>query len=319
MTCYLIVGATGFLGSHFIRSLDNHDHFWITSRSADSATKRIQSLGHAAHFDGVLEWDPCSGPPPDSAFDGIDTLVNFAGESVAKGRWTKNKKRRIRESRVLATTHLVQGLLTANHSVQTYLSISAVGYYGFPGDVDLPESSEPGTDFLSRVVIDWEAPLTQLKDDAIRVLTARVGVVLGRTEGALPQMLLPFRLFIGGRLGNGQQWVPWIHADDCIDAFRFLIDSEQLEGVFNITGPTPATNKQLTRAIASALNRPAIIPMPGPVLRLIIGEFARVLLESQKAIPERLLEAGFRFQYPTLGDAIGNLLGDESCHATGTD
>jgi len=310
MTCYLIVGATGFLGSHFIRSLGQNDQFFVLSRNKSFAAKRIRSLKPSAEFRGTIQWDPCSGPPPERVFDGVNTLVNFTGESVAKGRWTANKKRRIRDSRVLATTHLVQGLLTADHTVTTYLSISAVGYYGFPGDVELTESSNSGTDFLSKVVIDWEAPLTQLNSDVIRVLTARVGVVLGRDEGALPQMLRPFRFFVGGRLGSGKQWVPWIHIADCVSSLRFLIDSKQPAGVYNITGPTPTTNRQLTTAIAKALHRPAIFPMPGPILRILLGGFAEVLLESQKAIPKRLLESGFRFQHPTVEDAIQDLLGD---------
>ncbi|MBT4695013.1 MAG: TIGR01777 family protein, partial [Planctomycetaceae bacterium] len=242
------------------------------------------------------------------AFDTIDTLVNFSGESVAVGRWTESKKRRIYDSRVKGTQNLTNFLLHGHHNIKTFMSCSAVGYYGFPGDDELTELSAAGSDFLSTVVQAWEAPLTELEHTDIRVITPRLGVPLGLRGGAFPQMIRPFRMFVGGRIGSGKQWVPWIHIGDCIAVLTFLLDDTSCSGIYNVVAPQSATNNQLTRAIAKATNRPALFPVPAFMLGIILGGFAKVLLESQRVIPQRLNEASFKFTYSNIEAAVSNLL-----------
>jgi|TARA_B110000495_G_C23022015_1_gene606500 uncharacterized protein (TIGR01777 family) len=308
MTSYLISGATGFVGTNFLLNLTGEDQFRVLSRNSAKAAKQCKALDCQANFLGAVEWDPESGDPPPQAFDTIDTLVNFSGESVAAGRWTESKKKRIYDSRVKGTQNLTNFLLQGPHNVKMFMSCSAVGYYGFPGDDELTELSAPGSDFLSTVVQAWEAPLTELEHTDIRVVTTRLGVPLGLNGGALPQMVRPFKMFVGGRIGSGKQWVPWIHINDCIAALAFLIDDISCSGIYNIVAPQPATNNQITEAIAKSIKRPAMFPVPAFVLNILLGEFAEVLLNSQKVVPQRLTEASFKFTHNTIDTAVSNLL-----------
>lgn len=308
MTCFLISGATGFVGTNFLLNLTSEDQFRVLSRNPLNAAKHCKSLDSDAEFLGAVEWEPTDSRPPTQAFEAIDTLVNFSGESVATGRWTEAKKRRIYDSRVNGTQNLTNFLLQGSHNVDTFLSCSAVGYYGFPGDVELTELSAPGADFLSTVVQAWEEPLTELEHTDIRVITTRLGVPLGHDGGAFPQMVRPFRMFVGGRIGSGTQWVPWIHINDCVAALAFLIADTNRSGVYNIVAPQSSTNNQLTAAIAKSLHRPAIFPVPAFMLRILLGGFSEVLLESQKVVPQRLTDAAFEFTYSTIETAVSNLL-----------
>ncbi len=308
MTCFLISGATGFVGTNFLLNLTNEDQYRVLSRNPSNAAKHCKSLTCEAEFLGAVEWEPTAGDPPAQAFEAIDTLVNLSGESVAKGRWTEAKKKRIYDSRVSGTQNLTNFLLQGSHNIDTFLSCSAVGYYGFPGDDELTELSAPGSDFLSTVVQAWEAPLTELEHTDIRVITTRLGVPLGLDGGALPQMVRPFRMFVGGRIGSGTQWVPWIHINDCIAALAFLIADTSCSGIYNIVAPQSSTNNQLTAAIAKSIHRPSIFPVPAFMLRILLGGFANVLLQSQKVVPQRLTEASFKFTYSTIETAISNLL-----------
>jgi len=308
MTCFLISGATGFVGTNFLLKLTSDDQFRVLSRNPASAAKHCKSIDCEAEFLGAVEWEPTHDEPPPQAFDTIDTLVNFSGESVAAGRWTESKKKRIYDSRVKGTQHLTDFLLQGSHNISTFMSCSAVGYYGFPGNDELTELSAAGSDFLSTVVQAWEAPLTELEHTDIRVITTRLGVPLGLDGGAFPQMVKPFKMFVGGRIGSGEQWVPWIHINDCVAALIFLIDDPSCSGIYNVVAPQSATNKQLTAAIAKSINRPAMFPVPGFMLALLLGGFAEVLLESQKVIPQRLNEASFKFTHSNIETAISNLL-----------
>lgn len=308
MTCYLISGATGFVGTNFLLNLTAKDQFRVLSRNSAKAAKQCKSLDCPADFLGAVEWDPTSDTPPPQAFDTIDTLVNFSGESVAAGRWTESKKKRIYDSRVNGTQNLTNFLLQERHNVKMFMSCSAVGYYGFPGEDELTELSASGSDFLSKVVQAWEAPLTELEHTDIRVVTTRLGVPLGLDGGALPQMVRPFKMFVGGRIGSGEQWVPWIHINDCIAALAFLIADTSCSGIYNIVAPQPATNNQITSAIAKSIRRPAMFPVPAFALNILLGAFSEVLLKSQKVIPQRLNEASFEFTHTTIETAISNLL-----------
>jgi len=308
MTCYLISGATGFIGTNFLRQLTGDDQFRVLSRAPANAAKHCKSIDSPAEFLGVVRWEPTDDVLPPQAFDTIDTLVNFSGESVAKGRWTTSKKQRIYDSRVKGTQNLTNFLLRGDHNIKTFMSCSAVGYYGFPGDDELTELSAPGSDFLSTVVQAWEAPLTDLEHTDIRVITPRLGVPLGLDGGAFPQMIRPFRMFVGGRIGSGKQWVPWIHVNDCIAALIFLINDKSCSGIYNVVAPQSTTNVLLTAAIAKSLKRPAFFPVPAIILGVLLGGFAEVLLESQKVIPQRLLDASFKFTHSTIETAVSNLL-----------
>ena len=308
MTCYLISGATGFVGTNFLLNLTSEDQYRVLSRNPSTAAKHCKALDCAAEFLGAVEWEPTIGNPPTQAFETIDTLVNFSGESVATGRWTETKKKRIYASRVNGTQNLTNFLLQGSHNVDTFLSCSAVGYYGFQGDDELTELSAAGSDFLSTVVQAWEAPLGELEHTDIRVITTRLGVPLGLDGGAFPQMVRPFRMFVGGRIGSGTQWIPWIHINDCIAALAFLITDTRCSGIYNIVAPQSSTNNQLTAAIAKSLRKPAIFPVPAFMLRLIVGGFSEVLLESQKVVPQRLTDAAFQFTYSTIETAVSSLL-----------
>ena len=308
MTCFLISGATGFVGTNFLLNLTREDQFRVLSRNPSNAAKHCKSLDCEAEFLGAVEWEPTAGDPPTQSFEAITTLVNFSGEAVAEGRWTEAKKKRIYDSRVNGTQNLTNFLLRGSHNIDTFLSCSAVGYYGFPGDDELTELSAPGADFLSTVVQAWEAPLTELEHTDIRVITTRLGVPLGLDGGAFPQMVRPFRMFVGGRIGSGTQWVPWIHINDCIAALAFLIADTSCSGVYNIVAPQSSTNNQLTAAIAKSLHKPAIFPVPAFMLRILLGGFSEVLLESQKVVPQRLTDAAFEFTYSTIETAVSNLL-----------
>jgi uncharacterized protein (TIGR01777 family) len=240
-----------------------------------------------------------SGVQPQN-FEACGAVVHLAGEPVAQ-RWTAASKEKIRSSRIDGTRAVVDAMARAN--VPVLISASAIGIYGSRRDELLTESSPPGDDFLSRVAVEWEQEADRFTG---RVLKLRISVVLGRDGGALPKMLLPFRLGVGGRIGTGAQWMSWIHIDDLIAMILFALQSN-VAGVYNACAPAPVTNAQFTRELARALHRPALFPVPEFALKLLLGEMATVVLASQRVIPQAPLAAGFNFQYPDLPAALSNL------------
>ncbi|MGD2115570.1 MAG: TIGR01777 family oxidoreductase, partial [Acidobacteriota bacterium] len=240
--------------------------------------------------------------------EGARAVVNLAGESVAGGRWTASRKRRIRESRLASTRAVCRAIERASERPEVLLQGSAVGFYGpREGDGRLTEDSGPGDDFLARVTIDWEAASRPVEEIGVRRCLLRTGVVLSTAGGALPQMALPFKLFAGGPAGDGSQWVPWIHLRDEVLAIRFLLETAAARGPFNLTAPEPVTNRELSRALGAALGRPSLLRAPSFALRLALGEMAEVVLEGQRAVPERLLAAGFEFEFPDVRTALADL------------
>jgi uncharacterized protein (TIGR01777 family) len=236
-------------------------------------------------------------------------VFNLAGDPVASGRWTAAKKARIRDSRVLGTRNLVAALAKLEQRPRVLVSASAVGYYGDRGDETLDEQSPPGSDFLAEVCAAWEREAAVARELGIRVVPIRIGVVLGRGGGALAKMLLPFRLGVGSPLGSGNQYMPWIHLDDLVDLMLFAADRETVVGPLNGTAPHPATNRQFTYALGRAVGRPTFLPaVPGVALKLLAGEFAEVLLASQRAMPQAALAAGYAFRYPALEAALQAIL-----------
>ncbi|HEY2147070.1 MAG TPA: TIGR01777 family oxidoreductase [Pirellulales bacterium] len=295
----LVTGATGFIGRRLLERLENPV---VLSREPDRAMKSLSQFRITA-----AAWDPMLGPPAADVFDGIDVVFHLAGEPIAAGRWTKARKQRICDSRVIGTKHLVDGLAKLDHRPRVLVSSSAVGYYGSRGDEALIESSVPGDDFLADVCVAWEKAALEAERLGMRVALSRTGVVLGH-GGALEQMLKPFKLGVGGRLGNGRQWMPWIHLDDLVGLLLFAAEREDIRGPFNGVAPTSITNRQFTRALAHALHRPAVLPAPYFGIRLALGEFASVLFASQRVIPQAATNAGFQFQYSQIEAAVGQIL-----------
>jgi hypothetical protein len=239
--------------------------------------------------------------------EGCGAVVHLAGEPVAQ-RWTAAAQQRIRSSRVDGTRQLVQALAALEARPAVLISASAIGYYGSRGDEALTESSPPATDFLGEVAVEWEREAKAAEALGIRVAMLRFGVILGRDGGALKKMLPPFKLGIGGRIGNGRQWMSWIHIDDIVRLIAFAIANESVRGPMNAVAPNPVTNAQFTRVLARALHRPAIFPVPLFVLKILFGQMAEILYASQRVIPEAAAREGFEFKFAELSAALRDLL-----------
>jgi uncharacterized protein (TIGR01777 family) len=293
----MVTGATGFIGPHILKLLDRPI---VLARNPAKANHEL-----AEFHPVVFNWDPMRDPAPLAAFDGVEAVIHLAGEGVASGRWTAEKKRLIRESRVQGTRHLVQTLAKLDQKPKVLVCASATGIYGNRGDDILDESAPAVSDFLAEVCASWEREAQAATKLGIRVVSIRTGIVLGREGGALKKMLLPFKLGAGGRLGNGRQWMPWIHVDDLAALYLRAAADPQLAGPVNGSAPNPVTNREFTKQLAAELHRPAILPAPYLGLRIVFGEFAKVLFDSQRAIPKAALTHGFDFRYPELAMAMG--------------
>jgi uncharacterized protein len=297
----LINGATGLIGTALCRLLDSGDHQIVAlSRSS----------GNAAGLPAIetYQWDPQTGPPPGAAFDGIDAVVNLAGEPLDAHRWTDEQKKRIRDSRIITTRNLVEGLGSTDRKPAVFVSGSAVGFYGDRGNVELDETSAAGSGFMSEVCQDWEREGSRAAELGIRVVHVRTGVVFSAEGGALKKMLTPFKLGLGGRLGSGEQWFPWIHIEDIAGIFRHSIVTSSFGGPINAVAPEAVTNAEFTRELARALHRPAFMPVPETALRVLMGEMAEVLFASQRVVPKAALASGYQFRYPQLTPALADLL-----------
>ncbi len=296
----LVTGATGFVGPRLLRLLDGPV---VLSRNPARAKASLGTLAGQ-----IVPWDPMQGPPPPHVFEGIDVVLHLAGESVAEGRWTAAQKAKIRDSRVVGTRHLVQGISQASARPKTLVSASAVGYYGDRGEEELTEAAPPAHDFLADVCVEWEREAMAAEQHGVRVVTARTGIVLGAGGGALAKMLTPFKLGGGGPLGNGRQWMPWIHVADLARLYLHAAEAESIRGAMNSVAPHPVRNSEFTKALARQLHRPAFMPAPYFGLRLLFGEFAKVLFASQRVIPQVALDTGFAFQYPEIAAALREIL-----------
>lgn len=298
----LMTGATGLIGRRLCQSLTDDGHtVAAVSRSS------IKPAGLAvAQFH---QWDPQSGPPSPAVLNGIDGIVNLAGEPLDARRWSDEQKKLIRDSRVVTTRNLVEGLRSVDRKPGVLVSGSAVGFYGDRGDEQLEETSPPGRGFMSDVCQEWEREAGRATEAGIRVVQVRTGVVLSAKGGALQKMLAPFKLGLGGPLGSGRQWFPWIHEDDIVGIFRHSIATSSLSGPVNGVGPQPITNREFTRELARALHRPAFLPVPEMALKVLMGEMAEVAFGSQRVVPKVALASGYEFQYSRLAVALANVLG----------
>jgi uncharacterized protein (TIGR01777 family) len=258
----------------------------------------------------TIGWDPDEGRIDAPALEGLDAVVHLAGEGIGEHRWTTEQKRRIRESRTKGTAALAGAVASREHKPKVLVSGSAVGYYGDRGDEPLTEDSKPGTGFLPEICAAWEAETRPASDAGIRTVILRTGIVLAPQGGALKQMLLPFRLGLGGRQGSGKQWMSWIAIDDHVAAMRAAIDDERLRGPILLTAPNPVTNADFAHALGHVLHRPTVLPTPMLPLKLRYGSelVDTLLLSGQRATPTRLEAVGFRFEYPVLEPALESLL-----------
>ncbi len=295
----VITGATGLVGRALVRRLAAPI---VLTRSPERA---------ASSLPGVVarRWDPEAEPAPGEALAGADVVFHLAGEPIAAGRWTAERRRRIRDSRVIGTRRLVEGLGALDRRPAVLVSASAVGYYGDRGDEVLDERAAPGDGFLAEICAEWEAAAAAAVELGIRVVCARIGMVLAPGGGALAAMLTPFRLGLGGRLGGGRQWMSWVHVDDVAGLWLHAARTESLRGPMNAVGPAPVTNADFTRALAGALHRPALLPVPSLALRTAFGDLAEVLTASQRVLPVVAQGSGYSFEHPTLSGALAAALG----------
>jgi uncharacterized protein (TIGR01777 family) len=235
-------------------------------------------------------------------------VINLAGASIFT-RWTKSNKKMILDSRVLTTRNLVSAIKNAQGKKPLLLSTSAIGYYGFHGDEELGEESPSGDDFLATVSQEWEAAALEAEPLGARVVILRFGIVLGRDGGALKQMMPMFKRYLGSPLGSGEQWFSWIHEKDLADIYAFLMDQERLGGPVNCTAPYPVRNRELTGALGEALKKPVFMPaVPGFMMKVVMGEFGSMLLKGQRVLPKKLMELGFKFQFPEIREALNDLV-----------
>ena len=298
MTTVLVSGARGLIGSALVRGL----------LAAGDRVIRLTRTGGAAAADEV-GWDPSAGRIDAARLDGIDAVVHLAGESIAQARWTAARKARIWRSRVDGTMLLARALANLADPPSTMICASAVGYYGDRGDEILREESGPGTGFLADLCREWEAAAEPARARGIRVAHLRTGTVLSRDGGALSRLLPVFRLGLGGAIGSGRQYMSWIALADAIEAIRHVLARDELAGPVNLVSPHPVTNREFTRALGRAVRRPAVLPVPAWMLRLLFGDLAdETLLASTRAEPARLLGTGYAFRLPSLGGALTALL-----------
>lgn len=291
----VIAGGTGFIGSALCARL---------SERGDSLTLLSRSPRPAAASADWVQWDPSSARNLKEIVEGADGVINLAGEPIAARRWTPAQKERIRQSRIASTRALVGAIAETRSPPKFLINASAVGYYGARGGEPITEEAPPGADFLARVCVEWEGEAKKAEEHGVRVACVRTGIVLGRGGGALAKMVPPFKLFVGGPLGDGRQWVPWIQIEDEIGLILFLIEHEAASGPFNATAPNPVTMKEFARALGRALKRPSWAPVPAFALRLLLGEMAEMLLGGQRALPARAQALGYTFRYPTIHEAL---------------
>lgn len=297
----LVTGATGFIGPRLLKHLNQPV---VLSRNAAKAVTELANFHVTAY-----QWDPAREPAPAKAFEGVDAVFHLAGDPVAEGRWTAAKKARLRDSRIIGTRNLIQTLSELKAKPKVLVSASAVGYYGDRGEEILDESAEPRGDFLGELCQAWERESNEAEKLGIRVVTIRVGIVLGEKGGALARMLLPFYCGLGAPLGSGKQFMPWIHIEDLVRMMLFAAENENVRGALNGVAPNPVTNRKFTKTLGKVLSRPTIFPpVPGFMLSLMFGEFGQILLHSQRVVPKKSLDAGFQFQFAELEPALRNVL-----------
>ncbi len=294
----LVTGASGLVGGELVPTLEAKGHsVYKISRSAAKSENEIQ-------------WDAYEGFPESekAKLENSDAVIHLAGENIAEN-WTDEKKRKLRDSRVKGTRTLVDNLRKTAKPPKIFICASAIGFYGTRGDETLTEESAKGEGFLPEICDEWEIEAGKATDFADKVVMPRIGVVLAKNGGALEKMMTPFKIGVGGKVGSGEQWMSWIAIDDLVRIFHFVLENDTLDDAVNATAPNPAKNKDFTDTFGDVLNRPTIMPIPAFAIKALYGEMGeRLLLEGQKVLPKKLLDAGFEFKFPNLKEAIAHVL-----------
>ncbi len=297
----IVAAGTGFIGKALVNRLHHEEHSVIV------LTRNPAKI--EPHTKNVITeiWDSATLSDWARHFDGADAIVNLTGELIAGKRWSKQQKEIILKSRVQSTNILVEAIRQTSRKPSVLINISGVGFYGNVPSGDVPETFPNGNDFLAHVCNEWEKAALKAHALGVRVVIPRLGVVIGKNGGALPRLMLPFKLFSGGYLGSGKQWFPWIHLDDVVKAIVFAIKNPSLSGPVNVVAPEAVTLKTFCEVLGKIMHRPSWTFVPSFVLRLALGEMADMLLTGQRAIPKKLLNAGFTFRYPTLEHALNSI------------
>jgi uncharacterized protein (TIGR01777 family) len=306
MSRVIVTGGTGFIGRRLTQRLVEKGYEVIClTRNVD----RAREEGEGGIRIKLVRWDAKSAVGWGGYAEGASAIVNLAGESLASGRWNKKRRRRILQSRLRAGKAVADAVKSARKKPSAVIQASAIGFYGNRGDEELDENSTSGTGFLPQVTRKWEKATADVEANGVRRSVIRTGLVLGEKGGALPRLALPFRFFLGGPLGSGQQWISWIHIEDEVKAIIYLMEHPALAGVFNLTAPHPLRNRDFSKKLGMVLKRPSWMPVPGFLLRLIFGQKAEeTILSGQKVMPVRLVEAGYEFVFPEAGNALADIL-----------
>ncbi len=293
----LISGASGLVGKVLVERLKKDGH------------EVLRLVRQPSQEKDTVSWSPKKGVVDRSNVDGIEAVVHLAGESIANKRWSEDQKQEMQDSRLRGTLNLSQILESFQPRPHTLISASAVGFYGNRGDELLEENSGNGTGFLAGLCKQWEESTLTAEEAGIRVAHLRIGIILSQEGGALKKMLPPFKLGLGGRIGNGRQYMSWIHLDDVVEAILHILHHKEIKGPVNVVGPSPETNRDFTRALGAALGRPSLFPFPAFAAKLVLGELAdELLLASTRVQPKVLLDSGFKFRHPTLAGALSDVL-----------
>jgi uncharacterized protein (TIGR01777 family) len=307
----VIAGGTGFLGSPLAEAYaeESHDVRVLTRGLPAGESRHDPGTGVPGITRVGWRADGESGPWADAIHD-ADAVINLAGESIANGRWTPQRKALLRDSRVLATKSLSAAINASKTPPRVFVSGSAVGYYGPSGDEPKSEESPPGDDFLAHLCVDWEQEARRAERAGTRLVLLRTGLVMERSGGALAKMFPPFRFFVGGRIGSGRQYMSWIHRLDWLEMVRWIVETPHVSGPVNATAPHPVTNRHFARALGRALRRPSLVPASGFALKIILGEMANSLVTGQRVLPARAQALAFHFRYPEIEQAFRGIFED---------
>lgn len=304
----IIAGGTGLIGRPLVSTLigDGHD-IVVLSRNPDQYRAILPEKV------SLVLWDAQSAGKWSQEVDGADAIINLAGDNLAgdnflPGRWTEQKKRRVRESRIKAGAAIVEAVQAVKNKPQLLIQSSAVGYYGPYRDEIITEKTPPGEDFLSLLCVEWEASSAEVESLGVRRAVIRTGLVLTPDGGPLAREILLFKLYAGGYFGDGKQWWPWIHMDDVVRAIQFLLEDSQAKGPFNLSAPNPVTNRDFGQIMGKVMGKPALVPVPRFALNIVVGEVATIVADGQRAVPEKLIDQGFTFRFTELEPALRDLL-----------
>ncbi|ODG89918.1 MULTISPECIES: TIGR01777 family oxidoreductase [Bacillaceae] len=290
----LLTGGTGFIGSQLINEFIRHEfQCYIVTRNIRTSSNP---------FITYINWDQLTS---NSFGESIDVVINLAGESINSGRWTKQLKDKILQSRIKSTNILITWFERQAHRPKLFINASAIGFYGTSGSITFNEDDKPiSNDFLASTVREWETVARKAEELGIRTILARFGLVLGLNGGALPKMILPYKLFMGGPIGKGTQWISWIHEKDVVGLILHSIKNNEIRGPINLVSPNPVTMNEFSRSLSAALHRPNLLKVPNFALQLLLGEMSMLVLEGQKVIPSKAIQTNYNFQFPTLKEAL---------------